>query len=73
MHCLTPLSHGYFQDKLNQCATNCDANKAQKGHNSNTIQAAFNDCLWVCYNKLERRYTEYWKKQKEETINRHGS
>jgi len=27
--------------------------------------------MWVSYNKLDRRYKEYWLKQKESIVERH--
>jgi hypothetical protein len=28
-------------------------------------------CNWICYNKLDRRYRDFWLQQKNDIIKRH--
>ncbi len=40
------------------CTKSCSKNKQEEDLVNNK---EYNECTWVCYNKLDRRYREYWK------------
>ena len=54
------------------CLIKCDETKKNIGFSTVGRQEAFNECAWICYNKMERRYQDYWNKQKLDILNRHG-
>ncbi|KAM3132052.1 hypothetical protein pb186bvf_015796 [Paramecium bursaria] len=59
------------------CISNCDGqiNDDQKG----TLQQQYSQkvnhlrCLWQCENKIDRRYRDYWLRQRNDIIQRHTS
>ena len=50
------------ENKMNMCKESC----AKKDNPDE-----YDNCNWVCYNKLDRRYRDYWLKQRNEIIDRH--
>jgi len=48
----------------------CDKMKETQG-SSDVIREAFNNCAWICYNKLDRRYKNYWKIKRDKILERH--
>ena len=50
----------------------CDKVKGQRGDTPYAIKEAFNNCSWICYNKLDRRYRVYWKNQRDQIVERHS-
>lgn len=59
------------------CTSRCDAKALQAkehgGEDGELIGATvYNDCVWICYNKLDRRYIDYWKKKRDSVIQRHA-
>ena len=34
-------------------------------------EQVYTDCLWVCYNKLDRRFREYWQEHKDKMTSRY--
>lgn len=77
----TDLNH--FLDNINYLSENkmkmCTKTCKKKTHTSfvpNTSDISsqmktHDECMWTCYNKLDRRYKEYWRNQKEDIVKRH--
>ncbi len=56
---------------MKNCLERCDKVKEAKGQNFNLIKENFNNCAWMCYNKLDRRYKNYWRNKRDKIIERH--
>lgn len=59
--------------KMKKCASQCEAiskdySKGEDRYLEKKRQE--NDCWWVCYNKLDRRYRDYWLAQKNQLVDR---
>ncbi|KAL4485023.1 hypothetical protein ABPG74_020200 [Tetrahymena malaccensis] len=58
------------ENKMKMCTKSCKKKAdAEKG---NTL-GVYDECLWICYNKLDRRYKEYWRNLKNDVIKKHFS
>lgn len=61
------------ENKMKMCTKSCRSKTITgeaKSIGGDGIES-YDECMWVCYNKLERRYRDYWKKQKEDIVLRH--
>ena len=55
----------YSSLKLERCSKSCPA--------GNEYSKDYNECLWECYNKLDRRYKVYWVEQRQKVEDRFKS
>ncbi len=55
---------------MNNCMAGCERVKKQ-GKTTDNVLETFNNCAWICYNKLDRRYKHYWKIKRNKIIERH--
>ena len=56
---------------MKNCSKKSEEDCKKIGYNQFTVNEALYNNLWICYNKLDRRYGIYWREKKEKLLARH--
>lgn len=59
------------ENKMKMCTKSCKQKISDESKNGSSKEEVYDECMWICYNKLDRRYKEYWLDQRNDIVSRH--